>query len=756
MLGERHPDYADSLNNLADLLESQGDYAAARPLYEQALAIRKEVLGERHPDYATSLNNLADLLESQGDYAAARPLYEQALAIRKEVLGERHPDYANSLTNLAFLLWAQRDYAARGPAPEASPRDRPGQPRPGRRRPVRAPATGHGTATCAGNSMPTSRWRRWPSSLPGTPTAMCLPPRAPSLRSSGGSASSGGGSRPIPGPRPPSASPTTSRRSSNWRPWLWPRPIPSRPRPGETKIADLARRTDELEAELARLDAGFRAERAEASRTPEQLQAALPPGTALVDLLVYTAYQPPAQGKGKFQTERRLVAFVVRPDRPIARVDLGPIAPILKAIDEWRPLLVGGKTAPAASDPAQTLRRLIWEPVEPHLEGIASVLVSPDGALGLVPLAALPGKEPSRYLIEERSIAVVPVPRMLGSATTIAAQAQGSRAAQPEPVPSLLLAGDIDYGGDPGTGADRGASRSAAVGTRAGLLPDFKALRDTRGEILEVRDSFEGHFPDAAAQVLRGDKATEEAFRRQAPRSRYLHLATHGYFAPPELRSALGPDDLKAAKAGIDALGGAGVAGYHPGLLSGIAMAGANRRPTPIGQDDGILTAMEVAELDLSGVELAVLSACETGLGEVAGGEGLLGLQRAFQVAGARSVVASLWTIGDEPTRALMSRFYENLWRKGQPPAEALREAQLSMLRGSLWRGTAEAGDRRAEVGPAAAALLGRIRPEHRPALSSGRDRPFSGPPEPCFAVTLFCRPEGAETGKPRATPWGS
>ena len=80
-----------------------------------------------------------------------------------------------------------------------------------------------------------------------------------------------------------------------------------------------------------------------------------------------------------------------------------------------------------------------------------------------------------------------------------------------------------------------------------------------------------------------------------------------------------------------------------------------------------------------------MLSACETGLGEVAGGEGL---QRTFQVAGAHSVVASLWTIGDEPTRALKARFYENLWCKGQPAAEALREAQLSMLRGGLWRGT--------------------------------------------------------------------
>jgi CHAT domain-containing protein len=129
-------------------------------------------------------------------------------------------------------------------------------------------------------------------------------------------------------------------------------------------------------------------------------------------------------------------------------------------------------------------------------------------------------------------------------------------------------------------------------------------------------------------------------------------------------------------------LGGQGVSGFHPGLLSGIVRAGVNRRPPPPGQDDGILTALEVASLDLSGCELAALSACETGLGESAGGEGLLGLQRAFQVAGARNVVASLWKVSDERTSALMEAFYENLWRKGLSPSAALREAQLAMLRG--------------------------------------------------------------------------
>jgi CHAT domain-containing protein len=406
-----------------------------------------------------------------------------------------------------------------------------------------------------------------------------------------------------------------------------------------------------------------------------------------VDVLVYAAFRPPPQGSTQPRWERRLVAFVIRSNRPIVRIELGPMAPIQKSIDQWRSILAEGTVKLATGDPARVLRRLIWEPVEPHLEGIHSVLVSPDGPIGLIPLAALPGKEPGSHLIEERSIAVVPVPRVFGSIELVPVPGQRTDPGQAAPAPSLLLAGDIDYGADAGAGADRGASRSAAVGTRAGFLPNFPRLSETGDEIASIGRNFRKRFRGAEALELDGDRATEEALRREAPRHRFLHLATHGYFAPEGLRSALGPDDPKLKRAGIDVLGGVGVAGYHPGLLSGLALAGANRRPTPIGQDDGILTALEVAELDLAGVDLAVLSACETGLGEVAGGEGLLGLQRAFQVAGARSVVASLWKIGDEPTRALMARFYENLWQQRQQPAQALREAQLYLLREGRRRG---------------------------------------------------------------------
>jgi CHAT domain-containing protein/Tfp pilus assembly protein PilF len=727
MLGERHPDYAKCLNNLAALLKSQGDYAAARPLYEQAMEIRKAVLGECHPDYATSLNNLAGLHLSQGDYAAARPLYEQALSIRKATLGERHPDYARSLNNLAGLLKTQGDYAAARRLY-------------GQALGIRKAALGerHPDYAQSLSHLGALAWRQDDLARAGRllTDVLAITQRNVDLAAAGQSERQQLAMAqdlrehldvyfsiaPLSKISPHDAyarllgakgaiferqrrirsvrarhrgDSEAARQTEDYAQTVAQlaalalgTPDPKKPEDWKARVEVLSQRKDKLEAELSRRDAGFREAQEVARRTPEQLQGALPKDAALIDFLVYTAFQPPTNRKGEFQRERRMLAFVVRLDRPVARVDLGAVAPIQKAIDAWRPLLTKRETGDSATDRAQAVRRLIWEPLESHLDGITTVLVSPDGPISLVPLAALPGKDPTRYLIEERAIAVVPVPRMLGSAAGNAAPSQDTGSKAPGIAASLLLAGDIDYGGQAGKGDASATTRAAAVSSRSGMLPDFKPLARTRGEILEVRDSFEERFPNVRADTLRSASATEEAFRQMAPKHRYLHLATHGYFAPPELKSALGPTGKKSPLGEIDRLGGVGVAGWHPGLLSGIVLAGANIRPTPTGHDDGILTALEVAELDLSGVELAVLSACETGLGEVAGGEGLLGLQRAFQVAGADSVIASLWKVDDEPTRALMARFYENLWRKNQPPAQALREAQLSMLRGDLGRGS--------------------------------------------------------------------
>jgi CHAT domain-containing protein len=247
---------------------------------------------------------------------------------------------------------------------------------------------------------------------------------------------------------------------------------------------------------------------------------------------------------------------------------------------------------------------------------------------------------------------------------------RGDRARPADDDPVMILVGDVrfDLEAQPPT-----ANPTQWALTRGGSLKWGK-LPGTKAEVESLHQAFARQFSRGRADVLTDEAATEAAVRERVPKAQWLHLATHGFFAP-----ATGRDPLASGEA---VFGPGGVGGFHPGLLSGLVLAGANRPPQP-GRDDGILTALEVAELDLSGLEMAVLSACETGLGKVANGEGVLGLQRAFQVAGTRTTVASLWSVPDDPTRLLMERFYRNLWDNKKPMGrlEALREAQLWMLR---------------------------------------------------------------------------
>jgi CHAT domain-containing protein len=265
----------------------------------------------------------------------------------------------------------------------------------------------------------------------------------------------------------------------------------------------------------------------------------------------------------------------------------------------------------------------------------------------------------------------------------------------PEADPSLLLVGNVQFNATPANRSIQDAIlliadvnrnplqtlsllpglSSANPSAHRGNLGQWADLPGTLAEVEAIHHTFGQEFPAGVVTELRGPWPTGDALSAQAPRYRYLHLATHGYFAPPMLRSALTTTSRSEQFVRHD------VTGFHPGLLSGLVLAGANRSAS-LGQDHGILTALEVAELDLRNTDLVVLSACETGLGEIAGGEGLLGLQRAFQTAGARTTVASLWSVDDAATQQLMVHFYDNLWKKKLPKLEAMRQAQLAMLQG--------------------------------------------------------------------------
>jgi CHAT domain-containing protein len=431
------------------------------------------------------------------------------------------------------------------------------------------------------------------------------------------------------------------------------------------RLNALSNGKERLERDLATRIPEF-SRQLQAERRPHtELIARLPQGVAFIDFVSYSDRQ---------QTQQ-YAAFALALGRPVIRVELGPAATIDAAVAGWR----GAITAAHSTSAAAQLRRLLWEPVDNQLPAdTRTVYLRADGALTSVPWAALPGKEPGSVLLEQFAIAVVPsgqflLEKLLDPKTTIGRQG------------TVLAVGDVAYDAKPQEAirdSDMLAKASRAATPQNRHL-HWQPLIGTADEVEAM-----AHAASKRNLVkLTGADASTARVLAELPEARWAHLATHGFFADPSFQSILHADlRLFEQSTGPFAVPGRTVAGRNPLVLSGLVLAGANltRQKDQVGMptgDDGILTAEAIAGLDLSKLELVVLSACETGLGDVAGGEGVIGLQRAFHIAGARNVIASLWKVDDKATAVLMQLFYENLWQKDLPPIEALRQAQLAIYR---------------------------------------------------------------------------
>ena len=436
------------------------------------------------------------------------------------------------------------------------------------------------------------------------------------------------------------------------------------PEKRKERIAFWQDKASEAERKLLEKSPQYRSTKQTAEEMLQGIRKALPAKSALIDYLEYRS----SDGFASTPGESHLVAFIVRPDRQIVRVELGATVPIGKAIEAFRRDLSATEPASGSESPGLQLRKAIWTKLEEHLEGVETIFLSPDGELARLPFAALPGKDPAKFLLEERRLALLPVPQLL---------AEWRKWQPPKGNPQMLLVGGVDF--------DQRGKSETVIGNRQGIRGNSKirwdSLPKSQDEIDNIEKSFRKRFDGAGVSKLSGSQATKTEFRKRLGQQRYLHLATHGFFADPENRSiqqTLPRNDLFQALF-ADRLPGE-VIGYHPGLLSGIVLAGANQ-PAEVNGEDGILTALEVRDFDLSNTELVVLSACETGLGQTAGGEGVLGLQRAFHLAGAKNVVCSYWRVSDEGTAAMMTLFYRKLWLENKSPLDALRESQLFLMR---------------------------------------------------------------------------
>jgi CHAT domain-containing protein len=352
------------------------------------------------------------------------------------------------------------------------------------------------------------------------------------------------------------------------------------------------------------------------------IASAIGRGMALVEFVRVRDEDPAALDGGARPEERAVyLAFVLDGAFRLSLVELGPARAIDASASDLQAAIRGGASPALIHELLKELYESVWAPVESFLGEAKRIVVSPDGELYRVPFAALIDRK-EQFLIERFRFAYATSGRDL-------CKARGTGAG---PALDLALVADADFGeGDT-------FARLPATALEARLIPPL--------------------IP-GAQKVLTGKEATEAAVKQvQSPR--VLHIATHGFF-------------LEQDTFGLDS-----ETYEHSLVKSGLALAGANRTVLAAGEDDGLLTALEVTGIDLRATELVVLSSCDSGAGSVTHGQGVLGLRRAFGLAGAKSLLLTLWPVDDAVTAQVMVAFYRNLSRL--PAADALHEAQIEAL----------------------------------------------------------------------------
>ncbi|NQU63135.1 MAG: CHAT domain-containing protein, partial [SAR324 cluster bacterium] len=362
-----------------------------------------------------------------------------------------------------------------------------------------------------------------------------------------------------------------------------------------------------------------------------------------------------------------IMAIVVRNDsnNPFTLIKLGSTRKLKKVVPEFRAEI----SNPNSEDGKEYLKELssklysiLWEPMLPFLKGKKTVFIVPDGILNLVPMNALLN-EKGQYLVQSYNLI------HLSSARDIAIPVIKRK--QTEPV---IFAAPIYDDHTPDMAAALKKNPADPKSIFSGV--SFDPLPGTAIEVETLIKVFKSK--NIKLKVFSDKKATELNLGKiKSPK--ILHLATHGFFLIPdeednpleEIRADMTKDDSTSVKP-VE----------NPMLRAGLALNSSNygfrgvKRPDGT---DGVFTALEALTLDLVGTDLVILSACETGVGDIKAGEGVYGLRRAFQEAGAKSVASTLWTISDSGTQQFMTGFYKQIL-EGEPPQKALREMQLRFI----------------------------------------------------------------------------
>ncbi|MGB0080129.1 MAG: CHAT domain-containing tetratricopeptide repeat protein [Terracidiphilus sp.] len=688
--GAESPDVAMCLDRLGTIAEDVGKHDDAESLHKRALAILQKVDGPDSPAFTPALEGLGRIYKNQHRFAEAEPMYQQQLKIDKAHLKPNDPGLRTDEEDMAALYFAWDKPAQAAPyfqtdlgeleeefranAATMSERDRilyfstqqlafpiffsfvakyheqipelTGQM-------YDALLEEKGLIAASAASM------RAAVEASGDPQALAMLDKLASDRAQVAALVESKVGDP-----------------ANYR----------------AQLDQVATEANTLEQALMKRSVALSQQKAQNAATWRDVQKALKPGEAAVEITKFARYD----GIG-LTGDILYVALVVTPDckQPIF-VNLGTAkqleaAPMLAYRDdvgqtrgfetEQTPATPG---APEGAENTSAAYAAFWKPLEPALSGAERVYVAPDGVLNTIPMELMADSD-GKLLMEKLQL------RILNSTKDLLAAARVSQsrsalvvgnprfdltAAQQKTSIAQLRAGMTRSGvtrtGTQQTGPAAGPHVSnagaAQFASRGGDLKgdDLPPLPGTQVEV----DTVDKLLKAAGWQATEytADLAVKDTLTlAHAPR--VVHIATHGFFLSDEELTATA--EARGEKANVN---------EDPMLRSGLFFAGADRvrqGATPEGGvDDGVLTAYEASQLNLEGTELVVLSACETGLGKELNSDGVFGLRRGLQEAGADAVMMSMWSVPDKETQELMSLFYQK-WLAGMEKPEALRQAQL-------------------------------------------------------------------------------
>jgi CHAT domain-containing protein/Tfp pilus assembly protein PilF len=673
-----HPDLALSINNMAYFYEGRSRYLEAEPLYKEALEMYRRLFKGDNPYLATSINSMALFYNERGRYAEAEPLFKEALAMRRRFFKEDHedhPDLALSINNMAYFYNSRSRYSEAEPLylealrvnqnilnnyfPSLSEKEK-----------------GQFWSTMKDdfesfNSFAINRMKDNPAILHNF-YDNCLMTKGMLLNASNKVRS-----------RILSCNDTSLIELFNS--WKDKREYiaklyqlsKAQLEKKHINLDSIINSANEQEKELSKLSEDFAKEYDKKQVKWEDVQGKLKPDEAAIEIVRFRYYD-----KKRFTDTVYYAALIVRrrlpPPAPKSSGDIKLVLLINgnelegKYIEQYSNYILLGSGKEKSNLTDNISYNQYWKPIAKELTGIKTLYLSPDGVYNKLNLLTLYNPETKKYLLDEMDIHIV------GSTRDLVNKPQNLAATK---VKSAELFGDVRYNLDSAEHIQLAMNYSKtdmaeisrgvfdSLTTRSGYGP----LPGTRKEVENISELLKEQGWEVKTHL--GEEALEEAIK-SVNNPGILHIATHGMFLTnventDENERTFGMETKRFVE--------------NPLLRSMLLFAGAENTINSQGQsnsntkiDDGLLTAFEAQNLNLDKTDLVVLSACNTGLGEIKNGEGVYGLQRAFIKAGAKTLIMSLWEVNDETTQELMTMFYIK-WLSGKTKRDAFKEAQKEL-----------------------------------------------------------------------------